>query len=84
MVPVDMSIFFSRKPNNLLMSFREKHVLCPCFYANMSLASLGDLFAESTTVKNTIPSSNAGKLQETGGRQMSGRREADLVRAELR
>ena len=66
MVPVDMSIFFSRKPNNLLMSFREKHVLCPCFYANMSLASLGDLFAESTTVKNTIPSSNAGKLQETG------------------
>jgi len=67
MTPVDRSSFlFFGKPNNLLMNFREKHVLCPSFYLKMSLASLGDMFTESTTVKNTIPSSKVGKLQETG------------------
>ena len=48
------------------MSFREKYVLCPSSYLKMSLASLGDLFAESSTVKNNIPYSKVCKLQEMG------------------
>lgn len=52
--PIDKSNFV-RKPNNLLMSFREKRVLCLFLYLKRSLASLGDLLTRSTIVKDNIP-----------------------------
>lgn len=58
MEPIQMSNVF-RKPNDLLMSFREKCVLCLSLYLKRSLASLGDLLTKSTTVKITFPTARS-------------------------